>query len=135
MGKAAEKKNGTYSKPKNTGKTAGGNSFSDYNFIRYSPTVQDKAAVKTFIASGVDPMSALMDILENGYKLSLSFDAKNDCFIASLTCNATADTNFKSILTGRGADPTTAIYWLAYLHFHRFDGVWVEDTMGGWDLD
>jgi len=68
-----------------TGKTGGKNGFQDYNFVRYTPTPQDKQAIAKAGLSEATAITELLGALQDGYKLSCTFDQKNGTFVASLT--------------------------------------------------
>lgn len=105
----------------------------NYQFVQYTPNESDKRAIKSANIDPVKALAGLFALLEDGYKCSQSFDEKNKCFVASITCNNDASPNYHRILTGRGNTPETAIVWLYWLHCIRFETVWVIEESSSWD--
>jgi len=105
----------------------------DYQFVQYTPTTEDKLAIKSWNYDPTQCLDSLLVLLEDGYKLSLSFKSEDSTFTASLTCNDVASPNHKRILTGRGREATAAIRWIAWLHYIRFEGTWLANEEASWD--
>jgi len=63
--------------------------------------------------------------LEDGNKLSVSFDQKSSRFLATFSDNCDGSPNRYKILTARGSTPVAALFSLAYKHRHKSaDGLW-----------
>lgn len=62
--------------------------------------------------------------LDDGYKLSVSFDKQSSRFNATLACSVAGDDNYGLILSSRGADPLAALFGLAYADLRKFEGQW-----------
>jgi hypothetical protein len=59
-----------------------------------------------------------------GYKLSVSHDIENDCFIACFTGKPDDDVDLTCVLTARAETMTEALYLLAYKHSEVLKGSW-----------
>lgn len=61
------------------------------------------------------------------YKLSLSYNPKDDAVIASVTCKDPDNINYQRTLTAFAPDVGEALLRLCYIHFVVFEEVWPED--------
>lgn len=93
-------------------------------FVSCELTVEDKKALREGAMSYEDAWEGLLDIIPEGYKLSISWDEKNDTFTASLTAGAGTGDNAGWCLTGRGASFDGAIISLGYKHFTKLRRDW-----------
>jgi hypothetical protein len=66
--------------------------------------------VKEQQAHEIDP---LFELVPNGWKLSVSFDAENDCYIVSLTQRDEDDINHNICVVSRSGDPYEAL-WIGF---------------------
>jgi hypothetical protein len=55
----------------------------------------------------------MFELVPNGWKTSFSFDAENDCYIASCTQRDEDDINHNICVTSRSDNPFEAL-WLCY---------------------
>lgn len=107
------------------GSRSGGNKdFSDYKFISHELTAGDKAALASFADSDEWPLSGIVDLVAEGYKVSFSPDFGNMSVIASITDKQEASPFFKTTLSGRGATTVDAWLSLCYRHLHLAQGDW-----------
>ena len=93
-------------------------------FVSCELTVEDKKALREGAMTYEDAWEGLLDIIPEGYKLSISWDEKNDTFTASLTAGAGTGGNAGWCLTGRGASFDGAIISLGYKHFTKLRRDW-----------
>lgn len=93
-------------------------------FVSCELTVEDKKALREGAMSYEDAWEGLLDIIPEGYKLSVSWDEKNDTFTASLTAGKGTAGNAGWCLTGRGATFDGAVVSLAYKHFSKLRRDW-----------
>jgi len=110
-------------------------SFANFKFVQYTPTAADKAALRQRNSDPAYVVGELFTLVGEGYKLSLSFKSDGSVYTATLSCNDGESPNSGLLLTGRGADPITALTWLHYLHYIRFEGTWLNDEEATWDLE
>ena len=109
-------------------------SFSNQiEFINYKFNQETKAAFEAwYSAKGNTFLQAVYDTLGNSYKLSLSWDSSNDCFIAAMTGREDS-LNPHSCITLRSTDWVKALAALAYVHTVVFDGeIW--EVQGDTDM-
>lgn len=67
-------------------------------------------------------------LLDDGYNLSIKFDAYNDCISAFISPQARDNPLHGWILSGRGSTAFSAAMGAMYRHYVIFDGVWpIED--------
>jgi hypothetical protein len=88
----------------------------EYAFVRFELSRSEKAA---FAATLPPDMAKVWDtlyaLLEDGHKISLSYDANNVCYVASLTCNSGSRTqNHHAVLSARADNPDVALALLVY---------------------
>jgi len=110
------------------------NGFQLKGFIRVTLTDKQKEDGKKG-----DPFEAFDEwageLFQKGYKLSLSYDAENDCFYATLTATS-ADNEFRGYaLSGRGPSAAGSLQMLLAKHFTVLKGNWTnakETEGGGW---
>jgi len=88
----------------------------EYSFVKFELSRSEKAQ---FARSLPPDMARVWDtlyrLLEDGHKLSLSYDGNNSCYIASLTCNSGSRThNHHAVLTARADNAEVALALLLY---------------------
>lgn len=93
-------------------------------FVACELTTADRDLLEQGAMSYEDAWEGLVDIIPEGYKLSFSWDDKNDTFTASLTGGAGTGDNAGWCLTGRGSSLDGAIISLAYKHFTKLQRAW-----------
>lgn len=115
---------GTYGNGKS--KTKGGKQASEppFRFINYDLSKGDKDWLRAADCEAEFSAEMVEDLVREGYKFSLSLDARNQSFVASLTDRAEGSSFKNSCLTGRGASPSAARHALLYRHFHLAGGDW-----------
>lgn len=87
-------------------------------FVTIRLSKADKPAFKTYFASVVDDYEMLMHQLVNqGYKVSLSYDPVANCYISAVTGTEEALDNKNSCFTSRAEDPAECIVLSLYKHY------------------
>jgi len=106
-------------------KSAGtASNFGSYKFINVGLSVDDKKRLANAVASGEISLDAALELVEEGYKLSINQDKRNNSFVASLTDSREASPSKNHILTGRGSNPAKAVYSVVYRHYVLLGGDW-----------
>lgn len=100
--------------------------FNDVQFVNWSLDAEQKAACKAWVLSIEDYDAALGNLIEAGYKTTVSYDQFRHCFTASIVPTKEAKENQGYILTGKGSTPTKAIKQALYIHFHVMDENWAS---------
>lgn len=101
-------------------------------YVNYTPTEQDRAGLSAAIDGGFDAEHESMQIMREGYRLSMGFDEYHGCYSASLYCQNSSSTNAGWNLSVRATDPFTAFTRLVYLHVYVLGGDWNTAQSGGW---
>lgn len=70
------------------------------------------------------PAEMVEELVFEGYKYSIGYDARNQCCIASLTDRGDGSPYKNCCITGRGATPADARYALLYRHVVLAQGDW-----------
>lgn len=71
----------------------------------------------------------LAEIVESGYKLSLSYWFDGQCYIASLTCKEQGDPNYNCVLSSRSDDASEALAMQVFKHDHMCnDHIWEAEA-------
>lgn len=112
------KKKSSKAKPKN------GNTPPKFRFLNYDLTRDDADALEALDLETEFPLTLTFDLAMEGYKYSLSHDAKNQCFIAAITDRVEGSPFENCCLTGRGATPLDAFHSLCYRHLVLAQGDW-----------
>lgn len=94
----------------------GSNSFGGYVFINVPLNASDVERVAALLPDFTNCLTELLAVLDEGYKLSHSYDAKNHSYIASLTDSREDSVYHKHTLSGRGSSPFKALVALYYKH-------------------
>lgn len=101
-----------------------------YEFVNLNLTEAEKEDFKKQYATESDKfLRGIDELLQAGYKLSVTWDKDNKCAIASLTCREPQDPNFNYVLTARSGDMWEAQSLVMYKHLYVCDdGDWGGDT-------
>lgn len=100
-------------------------------FVDVPLTDEDKASLAEGHFEAADAFSFLEEMVEDGYKVSVSQDAKNSCYVASATGRRPDDPNNGYTLTGRGPDVVGSLASLAYKHITLCErGAWSNRANG-----
>jgi len=94
----------------------------EVDFVHLELDGQQKKAVQTWDTSGEATFKALSDCTLAGWKLSLVFDARNDCYIGSLTSPKMEGQGRQVCFSGRGPDLMAAMRVMAFKLVYVLDG-------------
>lgn len=97
--------------------------FSPSEFVNINLTPDQKAAIKAAAFDLVSFDASIERLLDGGYKLTVRFDDRNDCYASWLVAPATGQNKGK-ILAGRGSTPLKALKQLLYIHTVVLEGDW-----------
>jgi len=112
---------------------AGKNTFSkDFKFINRTLTVaEDDSFIKWFQGKDRQADNAIEQAFADEYKVSLSYDEKNNCFIASMVSKAEKSLNTNKCLMARSDSWLEAIAMVVYKHHVIFNqGAWESEENG-----
>lgn len=98
----------------------------DYQFIEGYLDEKDRQWLSDNMDSQHERILELVCDLPVGFKFSLSWDARSERFLATLTNNDVTSADFHKILTSRGATPDAATFALWYRHNVKFQAGWGE---------
>lgn len=82
--------------------------------------------------------TVILDLVEAGYKMSVTCDMKYSLYNLSLTCKNDKDVNNGYTLSGRGGSLVGAMASFVYKHQNILEGVWSSGAgtvKGGFDGD
>lgn len=96
-------------------------SFSDFQFVSYTLSKSEKVAFsKWWEEKASDAFVFVSEVVNSGYKVSLSWDAENDCYIATFTCMEKKSPNYCLVMSSRSDDLWEAIGINLYKHYVLF---------------
>jgi len=93
-------------------------------FVNCELTAEDKAHFKVWDVEFADAFELLIGRVTEGYRLSYSFNKKNDSFICSLTAGEGTGANEGYTLSAFGKSVDTALRVLAYKDAFMLEGNW-----------
>lgn len=93
-------------------------------FVNVELTAEDKAYFRVWDVEVDDAFDLLLGRVVGNYRLSISYNKKNDNFIASLTANEGTGENEGYTLSAFGKDMPTAIRVLAFKDSYMLNGDW-----------
>jgi hypothetical protein len=112
-------------------RTGTGKRYTDnfLGFVDIELSAKDREDLEALVFPGqVDLVAFLVQVIEDGYKFSLSGDVEHSSSIATLTGKAAACENKGYALSGRGPDPHGAMVVLWYKHTVLANwGKWTEE--------
>jgi hypothetical protein len=97
--------------------------IADVVFVNYSITDDDRKFLKSQQWALDDFDSAVLKIVEAGYKVSMQYDTRNSCYACFIIAQDSEHENAGYILTGRGSSPSKAVKQAIYVGFHILEGV------------
>lgn len=93
-------------------------------FVNIPLRADDKEKLTQFALGNHDVTDFLLEQVENGYKMSVSFDTRHDAYIVSMTGKTCISENVGKCLTARADTAARAILSLWYKYdTYCFDGV------------
>lgn len=98
--------------PKQDGKK--GNKRFSVEFVNISLNVDDKAALAESTLTSEELALSVFRLVDNGFKVSLGFNARTDSFIASITGQIPDTPNYKRCVTSHGSSAENALLALQY---------------------
>jgi len=98
--------------------------FNDVQFVNWSLSADEKIACKNWSLTQEDYDNAIGQLIEGGYKVTVSYDNFRSCFTASIVPTKDAKSNQGYILTGKGSTPLKAAKQALYIHFHIMGEEW-----------
>lgn len=107
----------------------------EYSFAQLSLSVKDKEQFKEWFKEvAVDFENLLAGYILSGHKQSITYDDKNQCYIASITCNNEKSVNYRKILTSRSDVLLEALLLNVFKAYVLLDdGPWpIEDKKQQW---
>lgn len=114
--------------PHTNRKAVQNNGFVPAQFVNTSLDDDVKAKIKEAPWDIEAFNNAMVKLMSDGYKLTVRYDAKNDCFAAWLVAPPNGS-NKGYILAGRGSTPFKAVKQVSYIHFVVYDGDWSEGVV------
>jgi len=105
---------------------------SEADWMSFVPCELDVSQREEFTVWQADNVTAMWveldDAIGKGWKHSLTYDAQNECYVASLSGrpSITADYDWLCTLTGRGGSMNEAIAVLVYKHVVLLRHDWYE---------
>jgi|SRR5215467_1595750 len=112
----------TKSKSASTGQSFGTNLA--FVFVNYDLTEGDKKSLKAANPSADQVLGTIVQLVKEGYKVSMSWDNRSDCVQAFLIGSSKECPNHGFILTSRAASAHKALASLLWKHTSVFEGVW-----------
>lgn len=98
--------------------------FNDVVFVNWSLSVEDKVACKAWLVVEGDIDNALLTVIEEGYKVTCSYDSYRACFTASLIPQNDDSPNKGYILSGKGSTPLKATKQALFIHYRIMGSEW-----------
>jgi len=93
-------------------------------FVNYPLSTDEKAAIKAISLTLDDYENFLIKLSEEGYKITISYDAFNQCYSCFLMHKDADHTNAGYMLSGKGSTPLKAFKQCSYIHYQIFDEDW-----------
>lgn len=101
-------------------------------FVQMELNEQQKLAVKVLRDKGMEQVwTGVFALVDELYKLSLSYDTYNDAYICSATCKDPKDKNMGLTLTARGGSLQGAVASFWYKHTTVLEGDWTAAAVKG----
>ena len=95
-----------------------------FTWINYDLSSKDKEWLSSADVASEFPAGMEYDLVVEGYKFSISLDARNSCFIASITDKDDKSPYYNHCLSGRGSTPAHARTSVLYRHVVLAQGDW-----------
>ena len=111
-------------KKKSTGSTPKG-VFDKFTFINYSLGKAEKQACKAWCdVQSFDMFQVLAELVDGGYKVSMSYDFENSVAFVSLTNKSGPESFQNKVLSMRARTVDEAFMRIIWLHAVQADGDW-----------
>jgi hypothetical protein len=99
-------------------------------FINYNLDAAEKKACKEWSLTLEDFDDAFSKLAEAGYKVTIRYDERGECFAAWLIPASDHPRNAGAILAGRGSTSLKAVKQALYIHHVIFDEDWSSWSHG-----
>lgn len=100
-------------------------------FVDVELTPADKALCAQLSSDWDAVWADIEGLVEEGYKLSLSYDDAHTTWNASVTCRQVGSANKGYTLSGRGGTLARAVSAVWFKHFHVLEGDWSNRSVSG----
>ena len=107
----------------------------DFSFVNISLNDKEKAQLKSQPFTLDDLDNAALRLSQEGYKISLSYDSKHNCYSAFLFPTATCQSNKGLMLSGKGSTPVKALKQLFYGHYVQLREEWSDGASNTIEID
>ena len=101
---------------------------SDVKWIDFTMTDEQQAHMKSELKDWKAIAPLLEEMIGEGYKFSIQWDAFNACQACYITPGPNDAQNAKCVLAGRGKSAFSAVRGAIYRHLFIFDKVWRETS-------
>lgn len=110
-------------------KNGSGSSSQFKGFINYVLNEDDKVRFKSWDVDDHDLWLLLSGDIQNGYKLTTSFNSQNDTYSATYMCNDASSPNLGFCLSAFAPDWYTAVKSLVFKHNEILGCVWGQEKV------
>jgi len=104
---------------------------SGYTFVNINLSKVDKEWLANADLAAEFPPEWLFDLVQEGFKISVNEDQKNNTYVCSITDVREKSETHKCILSGRGTTALNAWYAVAYRHFRVAETNWLPYVNNG----
>jgi hypothetical protein len=104
--------------------------FDDITFVVMRLGEAEKKQFKSWFSAKENAwFTRLSEIVQDGYKLSLSYWFDGACYIGTLTCKEPKDPNHNRAMSSRSDDPAEALALCVFKHDHLCnDNIWEAEA-------
>jgi len=104
--------------------TVTGKSYTQSRWVSCELADSDKKHLKSVKVSHEQIFSSLAQLIDDGYRLSLGYEERNDCVGVYLNAPKNPSVEYTMCLSARGPDIEKALTVLMYKHFEMLKGDW-----------
>lgn len=104
--------------------------FNDVKWINWTLSSEQKAEIKAWQVTVEEIDDFEVKIIQEGHKITTSYDNYGDCYTTSIVPTADSKTNQGYILTGKGSTPLKSVKQAIYIHVQVFNGDWSSYSTG-----
>jgi len=112
-----------------------GKAFSDVKWVNIELTEKQGNHMREVYADVEKLLSDWQNLVESGYKVTVSEDKYNACFSAYVIPVGEEHPNKGHILSARAGDILKAVRGALFRHYVLFDGVWTDHERQTIDAD
>jgi len=110
-------------------------SFGDMRFVDLKLNPMEQGVYDAQPLTPDELLGGLHHLAFEGYKVSVTYDGKNSCFIVSFSCSLQDRTNSGMVLVTRGRDLIDAVGLGLYKHYTVLNEVWEQEGLSRKELD